>query len=793
MRLKCPIRSKRAQDIVRKAEKELVKERIRCNNNKLDNLKSDICDIKSEITSFRLPSDVHEASLSYATSIGDTEFKRVQDRHKSKLERLIARNKTVDVFDLTGTQLKKWVVNRSKHELTPSQSSVLAKGLNFNVSPTSIPTHEIVEQAELACVKMNLNPSQRAAVRNEICGALKSAKPPRSNVTKDERLAVSQLQKLKDVLILLADKGRATVLMDKSEYESKMNEMLCDTQTYEVLKKDPSNKYRDKLISILKRLHYTERKINHNQYMELYPTTFHMPRIYGSPKIHKDNCPLRPIVEGIGSVTYALQKSLKPILKPIEGDPEFYIKDSKDLVKIMKDIKLEPDEIIISHDVVGLFTNVSIDLALKITEDKLRNDTLLNDRTNLMIEDIMELLSLVLRTTYFSYDGKIYQQKFGVAMGGPISPIIANIVMDFMFKKYMETVPAEIKPRLLKKFVDDSVSIVKEGAVTQLTSFMNGLDPTKNLSYTCELPENCKLPCLDLLFHKKDDGTLKTTVYRKKTHTDQYLNFSSHHPLHHKQGVIRTLLDRADALVSEAEDKKAEYEHVSKALMKCGYPKKVITDVIKRRQAASTPPEHPRQKPKPKDMVRAPFCATVPYVQGLSESVQRIFKRHGISCALKPTNKLRSLLVHPKDPRPKINTSHCVYKIPCANCPQPYIGETERHLYVRVKEHSDSVAKVANQKFTRARASQSTEEYNQSACADHVAQRNHVIDFENASVLATHCHTKLGRQIRESIWVRSQPHGTFNRNEGGYELSRTWDALLQSGVTKSHLAKSNQS
>ena len=141
-----------------------------------------------------------------------------------------------------------------------------------------------------------------------------------------------------------------------------------------------------------------------------------------------------------------------------------------------------------------------------------------------------------------------------------------------------------------------------------------------------------------------------------------------------------------------------------------------------------------------------------------------------------------------------MNTSHCVYKIPCSNCPRPYIGETERHLHVRVKEHSDSVAKVANKKFTRARASQSQateDDGKQSACAIHVAKRNHVIDFDNASVLATHCNDKLGRKIRESIWVRSEPMGTFNRNKGGYELSRTWDALLQSGVTKSHLA--NQS
>ena len=99
-----------------------------------------------------------------------------------------------------------------------------------------------------------------------------------------------------------------------------------------------------------------------------------------------------------------------------------------------------------------------------------------------------------------------------------------------------------------------------------------------------------------------------------------------------------------------------------------------------------------------------------------------------------------------------------------------------------------------NKNYSRARASQSKatlDDGKQSACAIHVSKRNHVIDFNNASVLATHCNNKLGRKIRESIWVRSEPKGTFNRNEGGYELSRTWDALLQPSMTNSCLA--NQS
>jgi len=70
---------------------------------------------------------------------------------------------------------------------------------------------------------------------------------------------------------------------------------------------------------------------------------------------------------------------------------------------------------------------------------------------------------------------------------------------------------------------------------------------------------------------RKEDGNVKLLVYRKKTHTDQYLNFMSHHPLHQKLGVIRTLLNRCENVVTEEEDRKQEEEHITSALKKCSY------------------------------------------------------------------------------------------------------------------------------------------------------------------------------------------------------------------------------
>jgi len=73
----------------------------------------------------------------------------------------------------------------------------------------------------------------------------------------------------------------------------------------------------------------------------------------------------------------------------------------------------------ISHDVVSLFTNTPINLALQFIRELLEGDTKLHTRTRLTVEDIMDLFKFIVTTAYFSFRGVIYQQKFGAAMGSP--------------------------------------------------------------------------------------------------------------------------------------------------------------------------------------------------------------------------------------------------------------------------------------------------------------------------------------------------------------------------------------
>ena len=133
-------------------------------------------------------------------------------------------------------------------------------------------------------------------------------------------------------------------------------------------------------MAIISRLE-KENKISKADKKYLYPTAENVPRIYGSPKIHKDGVPLRPIVDCIGSITYNVARSLADILSPLVGNTEHHVLNSKQLSDDFSDITVEEDEILNSHDVVSLFTNTPIELILEIIQQRLEEDSQLSKRT----------------------------------------------------------------------------------------------------------------------------------------------------------------------------------------------------------------------------------------------------------------------------------------------------------------------------------------------------------------------------------------------------------------------------
>jgi len=134
--------------------------------------------------------------------------------------------------------------------------------------------------------------------------------------------------------------------------------------------------------------------------------------------------------------------------------------------------------------------------------------------------------------------------------------------MEHLEEKLQSTVPAKLKPKLWKRYVDDIPEVIRKSSVDKLIECLNILNAAGSITFTYEVELDGKLFFLDIRLERTDSGGLKLCIYRKLTHTDQYLNFSSDHPVEHKLIVIRTLLERSQQLVTVSQDKIQEDAHV---------------------------------------------------------------------------------------------------------------------------------------------------------------------------------------------------------------------------------------
>ena len=179
-----------------------------------------------------------------------------------------------------------------------------------------------------------------------------------------------------------------------------------------------------------------------------------------------------------------------------------------------------------TFDVKSLFTSIPLQLTLQCTETAIGQST---DPLSLPTEEIMDLLNLCLASTYFS---TTVNTTNCTAMGSSVSVVVAESAPSTC----RQTIP------LWLRYVDDTFTAVQHDEVNAFHHYLNGQNT--DIQFTREVEENGKLPFLDYLV-RRDDNSLRTTVYRKPTHTDRLLDESFCNPTSHKATTIRTLTRRA--------------------------------------------------------------------------------------------------------------------------------------------------------------------------------------------------------------------------------------------------------
>ena len=258
-------------------------------------------------------------------------------------------------------------------------------------------------------------------------------------------------------------------------------------------------------------------------------------------------------------------------------------------------------------------------------------------------------------------------------MGSPLSPVLANIYMEYFEEMALGSI--SLKPSMWVRYVDDTFILWPHQEDVQiLLDHVSSIRPS--IKFTMEKEQDNKLPFLDVLVTRTEQR-FNSSAYRKPTFTGQSLNFNSHHPYTVKKGIVRCLQHRAKPISSDTGAYQEEMISLRHNLHSNDYQERITSA--------------PRNLDwRMGDNSRKLTTVCLPYVKGLAERIQKICSPYDIRAVFTSGSTLRRYLFRVKPPTKFNMTKNCVYSIPCS-CGKIYKGETGRPIKVRLEEHRKAV------------------------------------------------------------------------------------------------------
>ena len=375
-----------------------------------------------------------------------------------------------------------------------------------------------------------------------------------SNLSRDELASIRSLKENRDIVIKPADKGGATVIMDREAYLKEAYRQLNNDKYYVRLNKPIYHRNASSISNVLNNMN-CEGFITDEQLEYLSGPNDYRPRnIYFLPKIHKekgkwpwpDMPEARPICSDFHSETHRISSYIDSFLNPLACEHASYIKNSFEFVNKIRGIKFDKNWLLVTGDVSSLYTNMHHGRTINCVKETFERHPVSGRPSDY----ILELLDLILKNNDFVFNNETFLQVLGTAMGKVFSPSLANIYLLEFDEKAMNGFP--IKPLLFFRYLDD-IFMIWPGDVIQLKEFelfLNGLIP--DIKITLEY-SNTQISFLDVLIYT-DNDQLHTRTFFKQTDTHQLLHTQSFHPKHTTRGIIKSQLIRFKRLSSTTQD-----------------------------------------------------------------------------------------------------------------------------------------------------------------------------------------------------------------------------------------------
>ena len=231
---------------------------------------------------------------------------------------------------------------------------------------------------------------------------------------------------------------------------------------------------------------------------------------------------------------------------------------------------------------MSLFTNVPLRKTIDIILRKVYDEKLI--RTEIPKKNLEKLLLLCTQDKPFTFDNKMYVQVDGV-MGSPLGPLFANIFMSELENSIIPTLGNKVLH--WKRYVDDTFAFNKPDTADEIQHILNSFN--EKIKFTYEYEQSNTISFLDVLVTRSNDSTLQTSVYRKQTHTDVYLNWNAYAPTA-RILTIRSLVKRAFFISSTETALSQKLSNLQKVFTTFNnYPNKVVDNIINTERTQTAP------------------------------------------------------------------------------------------------------------------------------------------------------------------------------------------------------------
>jgi hypothetical protein len=223
------------------------------------------------------------------------------------------------------------------------------------------------------------------------------------------------------------------------------------------------------------------------------------PKLNALIKIHKENEPVRLIVNNVQAPSYKIAKYLNKRLNNLINLPNMYtVKNSYEIAQELNNIQVNKHNRMITLDIKDLYVNLPVKNNLQVNKFWLNK----HYNNNMITEQTLYLLKVILKQNYFQYNNPFFQPEKGIAMGSPISSTIAEIYLQYKKKKYIKQWVESKEIIYYKRYVDDILIIFDQNKTDEKTILNHMNNIYKHLEFKLWEEENNTINYLDLSIHR---------------------------------------------------------------------------------------------------------------------------------------------------------------------------------------------------------------------------------------------------------------------------------------------------